>query len=158
MSNILKLDNVAEKTEQLLSFKEILKDKKDEASNHFMSRAMLFGIGGVVLTGIIVAVIEIAAPVAAAVVFWAGLTASFAGCFKEIYSDSVSSDKIKTMKEKTNKEVTALISSNLHEVVNSPKFQQSIKSGFNYAADIDAEFADLKTDVAKKKTAALSKG
>jgi hypothetical protein len=69
-------------------------------------------------------------------------------------------NQIEVIRDKADKEITALIDSHPQEVVNSPKFRQSIKAGFNNAAgaDVEEDFAKLAAYAAKEKAASLSKG
>jgi hypothetical protein len=157
LDNILKLENVAEKTEQLLSFRELLEEKRKET----LTKSLLKSIGSLALMGGIYLAVSIFAPVAATMVFW-GLCVVQAAV-NIFHRDDY--DRAKTMRYKVNKEISALIDSNPQEVKNSPKFQQSVKNAttastknlkrsFFYAADTNAEFADLTEHVAKKKAAA----
>ncbi|MCE9507138.1 MAG: hypothetical protein K8R48_02325 [Alphaproteobacteria bacterium] len=153
MSNILKLDNVAEKTEQLLSFKQALIDEYNKQREAVHIRTMLSVLAAGLLTVAVIGLLPAVAP--AAMITY--LTASLIGAFTvAIFSDKAS-NKVEVIRDKINKEVTALVDSHPQEVVNSPKFQQSIKNGFNYSAKTEEKLAKLTADAAQKKAAALSK-
>ncbi|MCE9507137.1 MAG: hypothetical protein K8R48_02320 [Alphaproteobacteria bacterium] len=157
LNNILKLDNAAEKTEQLLSFKETLIDNQEKlhiVKPRIFESIMLLG-GGLVVASLFV-------PALASAFLW-GLIVSAIGVGAK-FLDKVSfcemkRNQIEVIKDKTDKEVSALIDSHPHEVVHSPKFRQSIKAGFNNAAgaDVEEKFAKLTASAAQEKAAALSK-
>jgi hypothetical protein len=152
MDNILKLDNVAEKTEQLLSLKETLKDKKEKEKNASFKRGILSTVG----IGALACVMSLVPVIGTAVAITLMITMAV-NTFAITASSDKASAKVTTMEEKINKEMTALIDSHPQEVVNSPQFRQSIKAGFNYYADVEEKFVKLTADVAQKQSAALTK-
>jgi hypothetical protein len=160
LDNTLKLENVAEKTEQLLALRESLKEKRKEV----YTKSLLKSIGWLALMAGTYVAVSVFAPAAVTMTFWGLCAVQVAR--KAFHRDDL--DRVNILRYKINKEISALIDSNPQEVKKSPKFQQSVKNApvasvkslkrsFYYAADTNQEFADLTKYVAQKKAAALSK-
>jgi hypothetical protein len=152
MSSILKLDNVAEKTEQLLSFRKTLHDEEKKATKA-LAKLVWRSISATVAVASAIVIFSTAVTIVTVAPWVIAVVLGIAGAAVPGQNE----DRFDTIHNKINKEITTLADSHPQEVINSPKFQQSIKASFNYAADVESDFAKLTADVAQKKTAAPKK-